>query len=169
MKEAVFIRQNRGKWKHYENCLKNISQQSPDTLADIYIDIVNDLSFSQSHFPQSRLNIYLNGLSSQLHQFINRKKKEKFSRIITYWTKEVPKVMYESRKELMYSFLIFAVSVLIGAFSSANDDEFAKLILGDAYVEMTLHNIANEDPMAVYNSMDEGIMFWGITINNPCS
>ncbi|MCL1932794.1 MAG: stage II sporulation protein M [Candidatus Azobacteroides sp.] len=166
MKEAVFVRQNRGKWKRYEDCLKNIGQQSPDALADIYIDITNDLSFAQSQYPNSRIYLYLNSLSIRLHQFINRKKKEKFSRIFTYWKQEVPLVMYHARKELLYSFLIFVVSVLIGIFSTANDADFPRLILGDSYVNMTLSNIENGDPMAVYKDMHSGIMFFGITVNN---
>ena len=166
MKEAVFIRQNKEKWEQYEQYLKNAGQQSPDFLADLYIDVTNDLSFAQSHYPASPVLRYLNGLSASLHQFIHRKKKESGSRIITFWTQEIPEIMYHSRKELLYSFLIFVVAVLIGAFSAANDEEFVRLILGDRYVDMTLMNIANDDPMAVYKSSDEGVMFWGITINN---
>jgi uncharacterized membrane protein SpoIIM required for sporulation len=74
--------------------------------------------------------------------------------------------MYNARKELLYSFLIFAVSVLIGVYSTANDEAFPRLILGDQYVNMTLRNIENSDPMAVYKSMNSGIMFFGITANN---
>jgi uncharacterized membrane protein SpoIIM required for sporulation len=166
MKEAVFIRQNKDKWDRYEACLRSISNQTPDTLADIYIDVINDLSFAQSHYASSRICSYLNGLAARFHQFINRKKKEKYSRIITYWTQEVPIVMYHARRELLYSFLIFAVSVIIGALSTAHDEGFARLILGDSYVDMTLSNIDHGDPMAVYNSSDEGIMFLGITLNN---
>ena len=166
MKEAVFFRQNRGKWKRYEDCLKSIERQSPDTLADIYIDVTNDLSFAQSHYPNSRIYLYLNSLSIRLHQFINRKKKEKFSRIITYWKEEVPLVMYNARKELLYSFLIFAVSVLIGVFSTAYEEDFPRLILGDEYVNMTLQNIEKGDPLAVYKDSHNGLMFLGITINN---
>ena len=166
MKEAVFVRQNRGKWKRYEECLKTIKQQSPDALADVYIDITNDLSFAQSHYPNSRIYFYLNSLSIRLHQFINRKKKEKLSRIFTYWKQEVPLVMYRARKELLYSFLIFAVSVLIGIFSTAHDEDFPRLILGDSYVNMTKHNIEIGDPMAVYKDPDSGVMFFGITLNN---
>ena len=166
MKEAVFIRQNKEKWKKYEGCLLNPARQSPDVLADIYIDVTNDLSFARSQYPSSKITGYLNGLSSRLHQFIHKKKKEKFSRIITYWTQEVPEVMYLARKELLYSFIIFMTCVLIGAFSAANDKDFVRIILGDRYVDMTLQNIKNNDPMAVYKSMDESIMFFGITVNN---
>ena len=166
MKEAVFVRQNRGKWKRYEDCLKQIGQQSPDSLADIYIDITNDLSFAQSYYPNSRIHLYLNNLSVRLHQFINRKKKEKFSRFFTYWKQEVPIVMYDARKELLYSFIIFSVSIIIGVFSAANDEDFTRLIMGDRYVNMTLQNIENKDPMAVYKDARSGLMFVGITINN---
>jgi len=38
--------------------------------------------------------------------------------------------------------------------------------MGDAYVNMTLENIANDDPMAVYKKASETDMFLGITINN---
>jgi len=166
MKEAIFIRQNKEKWKKYEDYLSNPARQSPDVLADIYIDVTNDLSFARSQYPSSKITGYLNGLSSQLHQFIHKKKKEKFSRIITYWTQEVPEIMYLARKELLYSFIIFMTCVLIGAFSEANDKDFVRIILGDKYVDMTLQNIKNNDPMAVYKSMDESMMFYGITLNN---
>ncbi len=166
MKEALFIRQNNQKWKSYENELSSISQQTPDELADIYIDVTNDLSFARTHYPKSQITAYLNNLSSKIHQYMNGRKKEKLSRIFTYWGQEVPLVMYAARKELLYSFLIFAVSVLIGVVSSANDQEFVRLILGDHYVEMTLDNIAKGDPMAVYKDEHADHMFLGITVNN---
>lgn len=67
---------------------------------------------------------------------------------------------------MLLSFLIFAIFTLIGAYSSASDSSFVRAILGDAYVNMTLENIANDDPMAVYKEMNEMDMFLGITINN---
>ncbi|MCG8701552.1 MAG: stage II sporulation protein M, partial [Bacteroidales bacterium] len=39
-------------------------------------------------------------------------------------------------------------------------------ILGDRYVNMTLENIHNDDPMAVYKESGQGIMFLQITYNN---
>ena len=166
MKEAVFIRHNKEKWKTYASILQHPQKQSPDVVADLYIDVTNDLSFARSHYPQSQITGYLNGLSSQLHQFIHQKKKTRFSRIITFWTQEIPEIMHHSRKELLYSFLIFAVCMFIGAFSAANDEGFVRLILGDQYTDKTLENINKGDPMAVYKSMQSGDMFASITLNN---
>lgn len=166
MKEVSFIRQNIEKWKEVEKIVEQAEQTDPDRLATTYTDITSDLSFSQSHYPTSRITIYLNNLAFALHNSIYKSKKEKRSRIITFWTKEIPLVMLNSRKELFYSFLIFAISVFVGVVSTMNDDTFIRLILGDGYVDMTLNNIRNGAPMAVYSGAPEVSMFLGITLNN---
>jgi len=58
------------------------------------------------------------------------------------------------------------VAISIGTLSAANDAGFVRLILGDAYVNMTLDNINRGDPMAVYKTMSQGSMFFMITLNN---
>ena len=166
MKEVTFIRRNIEKWKETEKVVEQAAGLSPDQLADVYTDLTADLAFAQTHFPTSRITIYLNNLASALHNEIYRNKREKWSRIITFWTREVPQTMYDARRELLTSFIIFIVSVLIGVISAANDPNFVRLILGNGYVDMTLDNIANGEPMAVYNGSDEVPMFLGITLNN---
>ena len=137
MKEVTFIRRNIEKWKETEKVVEQAAGLSPDQLADVYTDLTADLAFAQTHFPTSRITIYLNNLASALHNEIYRNKREKWSRIITFWTREVPQTMYDARRELLASFIIFIVSVLIGVISAANDPNFVRLILGNGYVDMT--------------------------------
>lgn len=166
MKEVTFIRRNIEKWKEAEKVVEQATNLSPDRLADVYTDLTADLAFAQTHFPASRISIYLNNLASALHNKIYQNKREKWSRIITFWTQEIPQVMHDARRELLVSFIIFAVSVLIGAVSAAGDLDFVRLILGNGYVDMTLDNIANGKPMAVYDGSSEVPMFLSITLNN---
>lgn len=166
MKEVQFIRRNIDRWREVEDVVDNAATQSPDVLADAYMELTSDLAFARSHYPNSRITIYLNNLASALHNEIYRNKREKWSRIVTFWTREVPDVMWEARRLLLASFLIFMVSVLIGAVSTLGDGEFPRVILGDYYVDMTLDNIKKGEPMAVYDSDAESTMFLGITINN---
>ena len=166
MKEVTFIRRNIEKWKETEKVVERAGSLSPDQLADAYTDLTADLAFAQTHFPASRITIYLNNLASALHNEIYRNKREKWGRIITFWTREVPQTMYDARRELLTSFLIFISSVLIGILSAANDPDFVRLILGNGYVDMTLENIANGEPMAVYGGSSEVPMFLRITLNN---
>lgn len=166
MKEVTFIRQNIEKWRDVECIVENTIDAGPDRQADAYIDLTTDLAFAQTHYPKSRITLYLNNLASALHNQIYRNKRESVSRLLTFWTHEIPQTIYEARRALLASFLIFAVSVIIGAVSQLGDDSFCRLILGDQYVDMTLRNIENGSPMAVYDGGGETEMFLGITFNN---
>lgn len=166
MKEAIFVKQNIGHWQETEALVEGAEAESPDVLADAYITTTSDLAFAQTHYPASRTTQYLNALAFSLHNSIYRFKREPLSRLVTFWTREVPTTMWEARRELLLSFLIFLVSVLIGVVSTLGDSDFPRIILGDSYVDMTLENIQNGNPMAVYNSNNESDMFLGITLNN---
>ena len=166
MKEVVFIRQNIEKWRKMEQVAEHSGSVMPDELADAYMDTTSDLAFAQSNYPGSRITLYLNNLASALHNEIYANKREKWSRLLTFWTREVPHTMYVERRQLLVSFIVFSVSVFIGVISQLHDADFSRLILGNGYVDMTLENIANGEPMAVYNGSGETEMFLGITINN---
>ena len=166
MKEIIFIRNNIDKWQQAELIMDDTSMHSPDELADTYIRVTADLAFARTHYPQSRVTEYLNNLASAIHNEIYSNKKEKWSRLITFWTREVPVVMYSERRLLAVSLLVMPVSMVIGAVSQAADPEFARVILGDRYVDMTLDNISRGKPMDVYSGGNETEMFLGITFNN---
>lgn len=166
MREQTFIRQNLQKWERAETTVENASTESPDVLADTYVDITSDLSFAQTHWPESRVTVYLNGLAASVHNAIYSNKREPLSRVITFWTREVPQTMYEARWLLLASFLIFIISVLIGAISQSIDHDFCRLILGDGYMDMTEQNIAKGSPMGVYGNDAPLSMFSSITMNN---
>ena len=166
MREAAFVRQNKDKWVKYESLFQNNQKLSPEQLSEIYIELSDDLSYAKTFYPKSNTTKYLNSLASRIHRKIYSSKKESGSRFITFFTKEFPSQFYKHQKQLLLSFLIFAVFSIIGAYSAATDVSFIRAILGDAYVNMTLENIANDDPMAVYKKASEADMFLGITINN---
>ena len=166
VKEFTFIRNNIDKWQRAEIVVDDAASQSPDRLAEVYVDLTSDLAFAQTHYPDSRITIYLNTLASSLHNSIYRNKREKWSRLLTFWMQEVPLTMYESRKLLLTSFVVFLISTGIGILSQCFDPEFCRIILGDGYVDMTLDNIAHGKPMAVYDGGGETSMFLGITLNN---
>ena len=149
-----------------EGMIDNVKYEMPDQLADAYTELTADLAFAQTHYPRSRITIYLNNLASALHNEIYRNKREKWGRLITFWTQEVPDVMWKERRLLLLSFVIFMISVLVGVVSTLGDESFPRLILGDGYMDMTLENIAKGQPMGVYGQESEANMFLSITLNN---
>ncbi len=166
MREAAFLRQNAERWKQFEQLLSENTNVDPDQLADLFVRITDDLSYARTHYPKTNTTQYLNGLAGRIHMAIYRNRKERAGRIVTFWTREIPLVMYNVRRELRASFIVFLLSCLIGAFSLEHDTSFARSILSDEYVDTTLDNIEKGDPMGIYKDADQGGMFLRITINN---
>ncbi|MDC7998981.1 stage II sporulation protein M [Gilvibacter sediminis] len=166
MREAAFVKQNKEKWIAFEKAIALKSQINPDTLADHYIHLTNDLAYAQTYFPDSKTLQYLNSLTSQAHQQIYKNKKEDKNRVISFWKEEFPLFFYQHQRTLLYAFLVFAAAIFIGAISSLYDDTFVRLILGDGYVNETLNNIENGNPTAIYGTGSEWGTFLAITVNN---
>lgn len=166
MRQGIFIKQNEEKWRDFEQKILNLSKVPADELSYIYVHLTEDLAYAKAKYPDTQLTQYLNELTIKVHNTLYKNKPEKKSRLITFWTKEAPLEMSKAYPYIGYSFLILLAGAFIGALSAANDKTFARLILGDIYVDMTLANIEKGDPMAVYKSASEGLMFLGITFNN---
>ena len=110
--------------------------------------------------------MYLNNLAQRIFTSIYKNKKSRKNRFVHFWTDLLPQLVYESRKAFRLSLIIFTLAFIIGVFSSAMDPEFARVILGDDYIDMTLENIQSGDPMNVYKQRGQFGMSLGITANN---
>ncbi|MDR3272031.1 MAG: stage II sporulation protein M [Flavobacteriaceae bacterium] len=166
MREAAFIKKNKDRWASFENSLKESKKLMPDELANLYLQVVNDLSFAQTYYTRSKTALYLNDLARKAHFSIYKNKKEKSNRIITFWKYELPLLFSHYQRDLLLSFLIFGLAMGIGFFSVYQDVDFTRVIMGDAYVDMTLENIREGDPMGVYHHQSAVPMFLGIAANN---
>lgn len=166
MKEVIFIRKNIDRWNKFELLIESKKAENPDTLASMFIQITDDLAYSRTFYPSSDTTKYLNHLASKTYLTIYKNKKEDKNIIKKFWAYDFPLILYQSQKFIRISFIIFLLAALVGAFSAANDNDFTRLILGDEYVDMTIRNIENGDPMAVYKDMGEFEMFVYIAFNN---
>ena len=166
MREAAFVKKNKEKWQLFEDALYNKTSLSPDKLSNLYVELTDDLSYAKTFYPSGNTFVYLNSIAAVAHQKIYKTKKEPKNRLVSFFKTEFPLQFYQHQKQLTIAFIVFTFFALVGAFSSANDVDFVRLILGDGYVNMTLENIEKGDPMAVYKKANEIDMFIGITINN---
>ncbi|MBI3510924.1 MAG: stage II sporulation protein M [Bacteroidetes bacterium] len=166
MKEITFLKQNHQKWQQFEALLNSTQGGNPDALADLFIRVTDDLSWARTFYPGSNTEKYLNDMAARIHQEIYKNKKERRSRILTFWTHELPLTMAKHRMNLLIVFAIFFVSVWVGIVSAKHDEGFVRLILGDSYVDMTLDNISKGDPMGVYKQDNHFVMFFAIALNN---
>ena len=165
MKETQFIEQNKEKWADYENMLK---EQSPDAekIYSLFYSISDDLAYARAHYPNRSVRVYLNNLARNLFRNVYSGRKTTLRSAFYFWKTDVPMALYNTRYEQLAALLVFFVAALIGIVSCLSDDQFAASILGKSYVRMTLENIHNGKPMAVYDEDSPFSMFLAIASNN---
>ncbi len=165
MKETKFIEQNQEKWSDIEKMLRE-DRRDPDKLNDLFIQITDDLSYAHTFYPNRSVRVFLNVLAQQIFHNIYRGRRFPAERLRLFWTDELPRIMWEARKALFLSFALFIFSFGIGVVSSRINPDFARIVLGDNYVDMTLANIKSGNPMAVYKDSGPLGATAGITANN---
>jgi hypothetical protein len=147
---------------------KSISRNLPsdaDEQAERFITLLDDLAYSRTFYPQSKVTRWINNIAASIYQKIYRNKKEQYHRFIYFLDHELPLVLYRHRMAFGY-LPVFCPSMVMGIYSSATDDSFVKSILGESYVSMTEENIEKGDPFGVYRDEDKFTMFMMIAANN---
>lgn len=168
MREVAFIKQNKEKWVEVEQVIGGKLKKNPDDLSSLYINLVNDLAFAQTYYPKSKTTVYLNHLSAQIFQKIYKTKRLEENRLVYFFRTEVPLLVYQYRRYLMYAFAFFFLFVLIGAFSADRDPEIVKIFMpnGEQYFEQTMENIKKGNPIAIYGQGSDWGSWIVITLNN---
>ncbi|MFN5912485.1 MAG: stage II sporulation protein M [Bacteroidota bacterium] len=165
MKETRFIDQNKEKWQRFE---KLYSGGSGDTeeLSDLYMDLTDDLSYAQTFYKRRTVRVYLNQLAQMVFMGVHKQRGESLKKFITVWKTSLPIEIYKSRHSLLLALVAFLVYCLIGLITTHFNPDFPRIVMGDDYVNMTIQNIKNGNPLAVYESPDQTSMFIMITTNN---
>ena len=166
MREIAFIKINKEKWLEFEQAIFGKAKKNPDDMANLYIQLMSDLSYAQTYYPKSKTVVYLNYLASQIYQKIYKTKRTESNRLVYFFKTEVPLIVYDYRRYLVYAFVLFFATVFLGVVSARYDADFVRLILGDGYVNETLENIKKGNPVAIYKSGSNWGSFIGITFNN---
>ncbi len=162
MREALFIKKNAKKWNEYQH----LQTEDPDQLADRFITLLDDLSYSKTFYPHSKVTRWINSLAITIYQTVYRNKKQRFSRIILFWRYELPLLFRKHHQLFLYTFLLFFVFCTMSVFSSMKEDDFVEGVLGSRYVAMTEDNIEKGDPFGVYRDESRFAMFVRIAFNN---
>lgn len=162
MRESTFIDKNFKRWEEIESDLKT----DPDEISSDFIDLMNDLSYAQTHYPHSKINEYVNSLSSRVYKKIFLQQKQDKNPFYHFWVKDFPATIGHNIKVLWLATTIFFTFCILGYICSFIDTDFIEGILGQDYVRMTEENIRKGEPFGVYDSESPLVMFLSIFSNN---
>ncbi|MCB0667858.1 MAG: stage II sporulation protein M [Saprospiraceae bacterium] len=166
MTESQFIEKNKEKWRELENLLAR-EEKDADRLHQLFVEVSSDLSYARTFYANRSVRLYLNNLTQQVFDSMSRRSTGiRFSSVVEFFRQILPLEVLRHRNAFLVSFLVFVISVGIGIISSSNNPDFARVILGDEYINLTEDNINSGDPMAIYKDERKVDMFLGITFNN---
>ena len=158
----MFIKKNADKWKEYQQT----TTDNPDEMAERFVTLIDDVSYAKTFYPKSKVTRWVNGIAAGIYQGIYKNRKEKYSRIFTFWKYELPLLFGKYHRIFLFTTIVFLLIVAIGVFSSVYNPEFVKGILGEGYVKETEDNIANGDPLGIYKNENTFAVFVNIAFNN---
>jgi uncharacterized membrane protein SpoIIM required for sporulation len=135
-------------------------------MASEFTKLVDDLGYAKTFYPTSRVTQYINALASRIYLNIYKNRKEESNRLVNFWKYDVPQTVRKHHAVILFAFILFALFFSVGFFSSKQDDNFVRDVLGDGYVDMTEKNIEDGNPFGVYRSGNSFLMWLGLMINN---
>lgn len=162
MREALFIKKNKDRWLR----IQHQPSSDPDEMASDFTQLVNDLAYAKTFYPSGKVTQYINTQASRVFLDIYRNKKEESNRIVTFWKYDLPLTIRKHHGVALFSLVVFLIFFSIGFFTSLQDEEIVRSILGDQYVDMTQDNIARGNPFGVYEGGRPIFNFIGLTIHN---
>lgn len=165
MREVDFIRENKEKWQEYDEVSK--SKNAPvETYTNAYHDLLADLAYANTKYPDSRIRIYLSNVAKKLHEKIYTPDKFSWSTIKRLFSYEVPYLVVKHRKEYILTSVTFILFVILGVILQLQDIDACREILGSHYVDETIKSIEAGEPCAVYGRDGEFQTFFHVTLNN---
>ncbi len=162
MREALFIKKNKERWER----IQDHPSTNADDMAKDFTQLVDDLAYAKTFYPSGKVTRYINGQASKIYVGIYQNRKEESNRLVTFWKYELPLTIRKYHGLVLFTFILFVLFFIVGFFSSGHDPAFVRSVLGDGYVDMTEENIAQGNPLGVYDSGNALLAWIGIMINN---
>ena len=135
-------------------------------MASEFTRLVDDLGYAKTFYPTSKVTQYINSLATRIYLDIYKNRKEESNRLVRFWKYDVPLTVRKHHATLLFAFILFILFFAVGFFSSTQDENFTRDVLGNGYVDMTEQNIEEGNPFGVYRSGNSFLMWLGLMINN---
>lgn len=165
MRESKFIEQNKEKWRRYEEGIHS-EKLHADEMSNAFVELNEDLAYARTFYRNRAVRLFLNNLLTPVYTRIYKGKKWTWKNLAHFFTDEVPRMNHAAGRYMLVSLVTVILGFMIGYFSTGYDREFAEVILGNDYVNITEENIKKGDPLAIYKSDDANEMFIRIATNN---
>lgn len=129
MNSKQFIQTHRDDWKQLEQLTKQFSKKRKKDLSstvihqfDMYYQkAAQNLSYSQTYFPNEEITNYLNQLVTQAHNILYRAEHSSWKQVRTFLTEKFIALLIEQWKAIVIAMLLFIFGGLASFLAVTND------------------------------------------------
>ncbi|MCX7679029.1 MAG: stage II sporulation protein M [Spirochaetes bacterium] len=140
--EILYVEKNKERWKRLEKLLRKKKKDFSDVqeFGELYLVVSNDLSYCQTHFPNSDITYYLNHLVRQCHAVFFGRENTRSSKFFHFFMSEFPLLLYELRFFICAAIIIFIFSVFFAWNIVASN-----VLMGEIFLPEKMYEIAIQD------------------------
>ncbi|RIW31863.1 stage II sporulation protein M [Bacillus salacetis] len=128
MNSKQFIQQHRNDWKELEELIASmprrkskIKGENIDRFSRLYQKAAQNLSYSQTYYPQEDVTAYLNDLVSKSHNLLYRDQVSSWKQIRHFFSVTFIGLFLQQWKMILFAMLLFIIGA-VGSFFSVADD-----------------------------------------------
>ncbi|MEH7502633.1 stage II sporulation protein M [Neobacillus drentensis] len=128
MNVKQFVKMHREEWKQLEQLITTISKHRNAITGDritqyhrLYQKAAQNLSYSQTYFPNDEVTQYLNGLVAKAHNLLYKDQVSSLKQIRHFFSEKFIKLLLEQWKFVMFAMILFLIGAL-GSFLSVMTD-----------------------------------------------
>ncbi|MBN1409711.1 MAG: stage II sporulation protein M [Spirochaetales bacterium] len=145
IKKNAFIDMNRQKWEKLVNLTQKKRRTYTETeeMGTLYQNTIEDLSYAQTHFPESDAAVYLNQVIRRCHLLFYQPQKNRLSRIGEFLLKDLPALFIRLKVPLLVSFFVFVLTGLLAFSMVLANQEMAEMFLDSQTLEMAKNDLEN--------------------------
>lgn len=136
MNVKQFVKQHRNEWKRLENLMttlhkrrRSITSPNITEFHRLYQKASQNLSYSQTYYPNEEVTVYLNGLVSKSHNLLYKDQSTSISQIRYFFSTKFIGLLLEQWKFVIIAMILFTLGGLGSFFSVINDPQHIYSIL----------------------------------------
>lgn len=168
MNARQFVKQHREDWKQLEQFLtslhkkrSNITGNDIDRFDRLYQKAAQNLSYSQTYFPEEEVTVYLNGLVSQSHNLLYKDQVSSFKQIRTFFSTTFIGLLTQQWRFVLVAMALFTLGGLAAFISVLNDPLHIYSVLPE-----NLAQGVDPDQINSKQPIDSSLMSASIMTNN---
>jgi uncharacterized membrane protein SpoIIM required for sporulation len=128
MNVKQFLKKHREEWNQLEQLVTTLSKRRRSITGDhisefhqLYQKAAQNLSYSQTYFPNDEVTLYLNGLVSKSHNLLYKDQVSSFKQVRHFFSTQFIGLLLEQWKFVMAAMILFAIGA-IGSFLAVMND-----------------------------------------------